>query len=80
MDRLWTPWRYNYITGAGDERTDLRKGVPEGLAEWPGEDQHCVFCNLIQSVRMGRGAADGPRRCGASGAGRGEANVLLCVS
>ena len=60
MDRLWTPWRYNYITGAGDERTDLRKGVPEGLAEWPGEDQHCVFCNLIQSVAWGAEQPMGP--------------------
>ena len=47
MDRLWTPWRYNYITSA---HPGERKGVPDKLAAWPGEDQGCVFCNLIRSV------------------------------
>ena len=50
MDRLWTPWRYNYITKA---REDARPGVPEGLSLWPGEDRHCVFCNLIEAVEWG---------------------------
>jgi len=37
MDRLWTPWRYNYITGAETDReTAGRKGVPKQLAAWPG--------------------------------------------
>ena len=57
MDRLWTPWRYNYITGADDKTSDPRKGVPAGLAAWPGEDQHCVFCNLIRSVEWGSAQA-----------------------
>ncbi len=48
MDRLWTPWRYNYVTKS--EAQPARKGVPEVLDAWPG-DRHCVFCNLI-------GAAD----------------------
>jgi ATP adenylyltransferase len=47
MDRLWTPWRYSYITGKVD---GARKGVPAALAAWPGEDTGCVFCNLIRSV------------------------------
>ncbi|ADW70620.1 HIT family protein [Granulicella tundricola] len=47
MDRLWTPWRYAYVT---DEKPRGRKGVPEGLEAWPGEDTGCVFCNLIRSV------------------------------
>jgi ATP adenylyltransferase len=47
MDRLWTPWRYSYITAS---RSEARKGVPQGLEAWPGEDQNCVFCNLIRSV------------------------------
>ncbi len=51
MDRLWTPWRYSYITGA---RTEGRKGVPAELEGWPGQssgtDVECVFCNLIGSV------------------------------
>jgi ATP adenylyltransferase len=50
MDRLWTPWRYNYVSGAG---TDSRQGVPAELTNWPGEDRDCVFCNLIESVRWG---------------------------
>jgi len=48
MDRLWTPWRYDYITGA-EKRA--RKGVPVELEGWPaGEDKHCVFCNMIAAV------------------------------
>ena len=32
MDRLWTPWRYQYISGAGsDEKRD---------------DSSCVFCDI----------------------------------
>lgn len=51
MDRLWTPWRYNYITGGATDREAAgRKGVPQALAAWPGEDTQCVFCNLLQSV------------------------------
>jgi ATP adenylyltransferase len=50
MDRLWTPWRYNYVTGSDEQDADLRKGVPKALEAWPGEDRKCVFCNLIQSV------------------------------
>jgi len=49
MDRLWTPWRYSYITGA--ESKGRRKGVPESLAAWPAEaDKNCVFCNMIAAV------------------------------
>ena len=56
MDRLWTPWRYNYISGV-DPRA--RKGVPEELAGWPGEDAGCVFCNLIRAVEWGAGKPGG---------------------
>ncbi|HEU4634779.1 MAG TPA: HIT domain-containing protein [Edaphobacter sp.] len=48
MDRLWTPWRYSYIT-----RTDqqARTGVPPELSAWPAaEDKHCVFCNMIAAT------------------------------
>ena len=48
MDRLWTPWRYNYVSQADPES---RKGVPPELAVWPAsEDKHCVFCNLVASA------------------------------
>jgi len=47
MDRLWTPWRYAYVTGAKTSMT--RPGVPEALDAWPG-DRHCVFCNLLAAV------------------------------
>jgi ATP adenylyltransferase len=47
MDRLWTPWRLDYVSGALPES---RKGVPAELAAWPGPDRKCVFCNLIRSV------------------------------
>jgi ATP adenylyltransferase len=48
MDRLWTPWRYSYITRA-DEQS--RSGVPPALADWPAaEDKHCVFCNMVAAT------------------------------
>ena len=50
MDRLWTPWRFDYIVGT-DPRA--RKGVPHELAAWPGDDTNCVFCNLIRAVEWG---------------------------
>ena len=61
MDRLWTPWRYNYVTGADDRPSDeragpRRKGVPKALEGWPGEDTGCVFCNLIRAVEWGIGS------------------------
>ncbi|MCA1815913.1 MAG: HIT domain-containing protein [Acidobacteria bacterium] len=31
MDRLWTPWRYQYISGAGGEKKD---------------DSACIFCDI----------------------------------
>jgi len=50
MDRLWTPWRYSYITRSDPQ---ARSGVPESLNAWPpseAEDKHCVFCNMIAAV------------------------------
>ncbi len=48
MDRLWTPWRYNYVSRS---EPSSRKGVPPALDAWPEEeDRHCVFCNLIASA------------------------------
>jgi len=50
MDRLWTPWRYAYISGLISEPgLASRKGIPEALGAWPG-DHRCVFCNMIASV------------------------------
>lgn len=68
MDRLWTPWRYAYITGTKGQG---RSGVPEELAGWPGDGvpdaEECVFCNLLQAVEWGsRGAigVDASERAG----------------
>jgi ATP adenylyltransferase len=52
MDRLWTPWRYSYITRSDPQ---ARSGVPAALNAWPpagheSEDKHCVFCNMIAAV------------------------------
>jgi ATP adenylyltransferase len=52
MDRLWTPWRYSYVTRSD---TRARAGVPAALNAWPpagaeAEDKHCVFCNMITAV------------------------------
>jgi ATP adenylyltransferase len=49
MDRLWTPWRYSYITG--EKLEGARKGVPAELDGWPeDQDKHCVFCNMIAAL------------------------------
>jgi len=61
MDRLWTPWRYAYVTGK--DKGMPKRGVPEALAAWPGE-LGCVFCNMLAAVEyavehgMGRQEAD----------------------
>ncbi len=47
MDRLWTPWRYAYITG---QKPGSRRGVPDALAAYP-DDHGSVFLNLIGSVQ-----------------------------
>lgn len=47
MDRLWTPWRYAYITG--EKKEGSRAGIPEALDAWPG-DRHCVFCNMVAAA------------------------------
>jgi len=59
MERLWTPWRYDYITGARQARW---AGVPEILNAWPGPPPDaaaandgakpggCVFCNIIAAA------------------------------
>ncbi|MBB5345012.1 HIT domain-containing protein [Tunturibacter empetritectus] len=50
MDRLWTPWRYSYITRSDPQ---AKSGVPEALSAWPpteAQDKHCVFCNMIAAV------------------------------
>jgi ATP adenylyltransferase len=48
MDRLWTPWRYSYVSG---EDVRIRRGVPAGLESWPeSERSSCVFCNMIGAV------------------------------
>jgi ATP adenylyltransferase len=50
MDRLWTPWRYSYITRSEPQ---ARTGVPAALDAWPPsetDDKHCVFCNMIAAV------------------------------
>ena len=48
MDRLWTPWRYDYITGG----KHARPGVPAELQGYP-DDHKSVFLNLIGAVRWG---------------------------
>jgi ATP adenylyltransferase len=50
MERLWTPWRYAYVTGK--DKGTPKNGVPAALAAWPGET-HCVFCNILAAVEYG---------------------------
>ena len=50
MERLWTPWRSEYVTG----KKIGRKGVPELLSAWPGDDTSCVFCNMLGAVQWAK--------------------------
>lgn len=74
MDRLWTPWRYEYISAAGGAAG--RKGVPKALESWPGEDAGCVFCNLIRAVEWG--IAEGPGEEAAERAGLVVRRLTAC--
>ena len=48
MDRLWTPWRYAYIT---TQKNSTQKGVPAALQPFsPALDTLCVFCNMLAAV------------------------------
>lgn len=50
MDRLWTPWRYEYVSRA---RESSAPGVPEELNAWVDSGAQlskCVFCNMIHAV------------------------------
>ena len=51
MERLWTPWRYEYVARA--DETSSCPGVPAALSAWTESgavDCGCVFCNLIAAV------------------------------
>ena len=77
MERLWTPWRHEYVTGAKSTRW---AGVPAALDAWPGpqpdpegipdasagrESGGCVFCNIIAAadyaIAQGMSAEDAER-------------------
>ena len=50
MERLWTPWRYEYVSRVKDSS---RPGVPDALNSWlesGAADCDCVFCNMIAAV------------------------------
>jgi ATP adenylyltransferase len=50
MDRLWTPWRYEYVSRSQEPS---RAGVPAALSAWSTSgagDYNCVFCNMIAAV------------------------------
>jgi ATP adenylyltransferase len=53
MDRLWTPWRYEYVSRTEGKSESGRPGVPIALDAWPGtadNDCQCVFCNMIAAA------------------------------
>jgi len=81
MDRLWTPWRYEYVSRNKDSD---RPGVPIALDAWPGpgdNDCQCVFCNMIAAVDYA--VAEGMSRDEAEKAAhllaRGE-SCFLCLN
>jgi len=76
MDRLWTPWRYAYVTGSD---TGMAKpGVPAKLAAWPG-DLHCVFCNMLAAVdyAIANGMPRDEAEASAYILGRGKTSFLV---
>jgi ATP adenylyltransferase len=85
MDRLWTPWRYEYIVG---EKKPRAKGVPDALIAWLDSgpdgispDRHCVFCNMIAAVdyAVERGMAPEHAEREALIIARGRSN-FLCLN
>jgi ATP adenylyltransferase len=81
MDRLWTPWRYSYITRSEPQ---ARSGVPMALSAWPpseAEDKHCVFCNMIAAVdyAVAHGMARETAEQAARIIHRGE-NCFICLN
>lgn len=77
MDHLWTPWRYAYLTNA---HSDQRKGVPEELSAWPG-DEGCVFCNLVAAaayaIERGKPAGEVDQAAGIVLRGR---HAFICLN
>jgi ATP adenylyltransferase len=57
MDRLWTPWRYAYITG---KQPGGRPGVPAELEAFP-HDHDSVFLNLIGAVQWAAASGGVPQ-------------------
>jgi ATP adenylyltransferase len=50
MDRLWTPWRYEYVSHA---RRSVAPGVPDTLSAWVDSGAQitdCVFCNMVSAI------------------------------
>jgi ATP adenylyltransferase len=50
MDRLWTPWRYEYVSRAHESTAP---GVPEALSAWVksgASRSDCVFCNMVHAI------------------------------
>ena len=71
MDRLWTPWRYEYVTRAEEPS---RPGVPAALDAWStsgADDLNCVFCNMVAAADYA--VAQGMDRCDAER----EAHILV---
>ncbi len=83
MDRLWTPWRYAYITGKDAAESKMpRKGVPPALSAWLAEHPEglgCVFCNMLAAIEFA--AKNGMPKAEADRAAyillRGEHNFLV---
>ncbi|MDP9038786.1 MAG: HIT domain-containing protein [Acidobacteriota bacterium] len=81
MERLWTPWRYEYITQG---KPSGRAGVPAQLAAWSesgAPDTGCVFCNLLKAVdyAIGQGMAKDEAERAAHLVVRGR-SCFLCLN
>jgi ATP adenylyltransferase len=50
MERLWTPWRYEYVSRS---KENSRPVVPAELSAWSisgAPDTGCVFCNMLAAI------------------------------
>jgi ATP adenylyltransferase len=51
LDRLWAPWRLEYVTGSEPQEV-----LPEPLAWIPNADQQCFLCRAAASYGAGSSA------------------------
>ena len=52
MDRLWTPWRYAYVSRTEQPSTSDAPASPETAPNPTTNNPNCVFCNMIAAANL----------------------------